>query len=88
MTKKTSKKKTSKTGNARSRSGRRGKKPRVSALVEKALQSFEKRLGEDDLKLTTAEYLKLLQMEQEMEHESPREITVTWVEPKENSDEK
>ncbi|MBZ5581818.1 MAG: hypothetical protein LAQ30_06365 [Acidobacteriia bacterium] len=66
--------------------GRRGTR-RISTLVKKALKSFEKRLASDDLKLTTAEYLKLLQMEQELEQESPKAIEVTWVEAKE-SDEK
>ncbi len=64
------------------------RKPRVSKLVAKALQSFERKLSDDDLKLTTAEYLKLLQMEQELTQESPKEITVTWVEPSKTSAEK
>jgi hypothetical protein len=52
-------------------------------LVRKALEAFEKRLDDENFKPTLAEYLKLLQFEQEVaqEDESPREITVTWVEP-------
>jgi len=65
--------------------GARPQKKRVSTLVEKALKSFEQRLDKEDLKLTTAEYLKLLQMEQELEQESPKEIKVTWVEPEKTS---
>ncbi len=49
--------------------------------MDKALASFEKRLEADELKLTTAEYLKLLQMGQELEQETPKDIEVTWVEP-------
>ncbi len=65
----------------------RQKRRRVSTLVKKALKSFEKRLANDDVKLTTAEYLKLLQMEQELEQDTPKAIEVTWVEPSQ-SDEK
>jgi hypothetical protein len=52
-------------------------------LVRKALDAFEKRLGNEDLRPTLAEYLKLLQIEQEVTKQDklPREITVTWVEP-------
>ncbi len=60
---------------------------RVTELVDKALESFEKRLEKDELKLTTAEYLKLLQMGQELEKDTPKDIEVTWVEP-ETSEEK
>ncbi len=65
--------------------GRRGKR-RISTLVKKALKSFEKRLANDDLKLTTAEYLKLLQMEQELAEETPKAIEVTWVEPSQSGE--
>jgi hypothetical protein len=52
-------------------------------LVRKALGAFEKRLGDENFRPTLAEYLKLLQFEQEVTEEDklPREITVTWVEP-------
>jgi hypothetical protein len=56
---------------------------RLPELVRKALEAFEKRLDDENFKPTLAEYLKLLQFEQEVtqEEEIPREITVTWVEP-------
>ncbi|MGA7241238.1 MAG: hypothetical protein WBY44_36485 [Bryobacteraceae bacterium] len=56
---------------------------RVPDLVRRALDAFEKRLNDENFKPTLAEYLKLLQFEQEVtqEDEIPREITVTWVEP-------
>jgi hypothetical protein len=37
-------------------------------------------LKDEKLKPTLAEYLKLLQVERELEPELPREITVRWVE--------
>jgi hypothetical protein len=55
----------------------------LPTLVRKALEAFEGRLGDENFKPTLAEYLKLLQFEQEVTNEDklPREITVTWVEP-------
>jgi hypothetical protein len=52
-------------------------------LVRKALEAFEARLNDENFKPTLAEYLKLLQYEQEVteEDKAPREITVTWIEP-------
>jgi hypothetical protein len=55
---------------------------RRKSLLAKALRTFEDTLiAEKELKPTLAEYLKLLQIERELEPELPREITVTWVEP-------
>jgi hypothetical protein len=42
---------------------------------------METRIEAKELKPTVAEYLKLLQIEQELDQESPKEIKVTWVEP-------
>ena len=57
------------------------KEKRVSNLLKKAIKSFEKRIGTDDFKPTIAEYLKLVQLEQESEQETAKEIKVTWVDP-------
>ena len=54
---------------------------KIANLLESVIGGIEKRIEEKDLKPTMAEYLKLLQMEQEFEQESPKEIKVTWVEP-------
>jgi hypothetical protein len=52
-------------------------------VIKNAREAFEKKLQDKEFKPTLAEYLKLLQFEQEMtqKDELPREITVTWVEP-------
>ncbi|PWU04200.1 MAG: hypothetical protein C5B51_17270 [Terriglobia bacterium] len=60
-------------------------KLRVSELLLSAIESFEKKMKAADFKPTMSDYLKLLQMEREMEHEGPKEIKVTWVDPKETS---
>jgi hypothetical protein len=58
-------------------------KLRVSELLLKAIEGFESRMNAQDFKPTVAEYLKLLQMEQDLDatENSPKEIKVTWVEP-------
>ncbi len=52
-------------------------------LITKALDAFETRLQNEDFKPSLAEYLKLLQFEQEIKKgdDKPTEIKVTWVEP-------
>ena len=56
---------------------------RVSELLVKAIESFEARLNAQDFKPTVTEYLKLLQMQQDLDatESKPKEIKVTWVDP-------
>jgi len=54
---------------------------RISELLAEAMKTLEARIASKELKPTVADYLKLLQMEQEFEQETPKEIKVTWVEP-------
>ena len=54
---------------------------RLAQLISKARQGFEAKLQENDLKLTLADYLKLIEMEKEIDDGEPREIKVTWVDP-------
>ena len=54
---------------------------KIANLLDSVIGGIETRIKAKDLKPTMAEYLKLLQMEQELEQESPKEIKVTWVEP-------
>jgi len=61
-------------------------KARVSKVLTKAIKGFEKRLLAEDYKPTVGDFLKLLQMEQELEQDAPKEIKVTWVEPLVTSD--
>ena len=56
-------------------------KIRVSELLTKAIEKFEVRLGESEFKPTVAEFLKLVQLEQEFEQETAKEIKVTWIDP-------
>jgi hypothetical protein len=46
--------------------------------VDKVMKNFEARLESGDVKLTTAEYLKLAELQ---DQDELREIKITWVEP-------
>jgi hypothetical protein len=59
---------------------------RISELLAKAMKTLESKIQEKELKPTVGDYLKLLQMEQEFEQGTPKEIKVTWVEPGQASD--
>lgn len=61
-------------------------KIRVSELLTKAMTGIEERFKEKDYKPSVGDFLKLLQMEQELEQDAPKEIKVTWVEPLVTSD--
>ena len=52
---------------------------RLAQLISNAREGFEARLKDNDLKLTLADYLKLIQMEKEIDGGEAREIKVTWV---------
>jgi hypothetical protein len=69
--------------NRRTSSNRKkpSQRAKVSNLLGKAIKSFEKRIEAEDFKPTIAEYLKLVQLEQEAEQETAKEIKVTWIDP-------
>jgi hypothetical protein len=58
---------------------------RLTEFLETALTDIENKLDAHEIKPTMGDYLKLLQMEQEIEQGAPKEIKVTWVEPTEPS---
>jgi hypothetical protein len=52
--------------------------------ISQLLSQIEDKLGADMGKATLGDFIKLMQLERELEEdEQPREIKVTWVEPKE-----
>jgi hypothetical protein len=59
---------------------------RISDLLDQAIVGIEDRFKAKDFKPTMGDYLKLLQMEIDLEQEEIREIKVTWVEPSVTSD--
>ncbi|MBZ5724866.1 MAG: hypothetical protein LAP87_07695 [Acidobacteriia bacterium] len=63
---------------------------RVTEVLEDSIEKVKKKLTSEEFKPTVADYLKLLQVEKDLEREfedgSPKEIEVTWVEPLVTSD--
>jgi hypothetical protein len=61
---------------------RKQKKKTQAAVVEKLLKNVEQKLEGEDVKATLGDYIRLVQLQQELEDEEPRDIKVTWVDPK------
>jgi hypothetical protein len=56
-------------------------------VVTKIRKRVEQKLSESDVKVTLGDYIRLLQLEKELNEDEPKEIKVTWVNPEEkNSD--
>jgi Arc/MetJ-type ribon-helix-helix transcriptional regulator len=49
-------------------------------VVRKLLKKVEEKLGGADVKVTLADYIRLVQLKKELEEDEPREIRVTWIE--------
>jgi hypothetical protein len=57
------------------------------AKISELLASIEKKLTEKTTKATLADFIRLTQLERELEEdERPREIIITWVDPTEKED--
>ena len=53
----------------------------IEKLVEEAIQGIQKRLADEKSPPSIGDYLKVMQLQKEIEEEAPKEIKVTWVEP-------
>jgi hypothetical protein len=58
--------------------GDRAGRENLADAIERVMKNFEGRLEAGEVKLTTAEYLKLAEMK---DQDELREIRITWVEP-------
>jgi hypothetical protein len=52
-------------------------------MVDKAIQRIEEKLGSSDVKATFADFIRLLQLQKELQTDQPKEIKVTWIDPNE-----
>jgi hypothetical protein len=52
-------------------------------LVRDLLKKAEGALGKE-MKVTLADYVRLVQLKRELDEEEPKEIRVTWVDPPES----
>ena len=51
--------------------------------VDSILKKMETKLTKDDAKATLGDYIRLVQLQKELEDEQPREIKVSWIESEE-----
>jgi hypothetical protein len=54
---------------------------RIAKLVTKAIEGIESRLNDESDPLGIGDYIKVMQLQKEIQEEQPKEITVTWVDP-------
>lgn len=51
-------------------------------LVERLLEELDQKMHEGGFKPAVADLIRLLTLQRELEDERPKEITVTWVDPR------
>ena len=61
---------------------RRIQKKSQARVVKQLLEKMEAKLGGRNVKATLGDYIRLMQLQRELEEEEPKEIKVTWVEPR------
>ena len=54
-----------------------------AGVVKSLLKNVEEKLKGKDAKATLGDYIRLVQLQKELDEEQPREIKVTWVEAEE-----
>ena len=54
---------------------------RQARVVNKLLKKVEQKLSDEEVKATLGDYIRLVQLQKDLEEDQPREIKVTWVEP-------
>ena len=59
------------------------RKPTSLGFIEGSIKRLEEKLKKEEIKASFSDYLKLLQIRDDMTKEEPKEIKVTWVEPTE-----
>ena len=57
------------------------KRNKKAEVVEQLIERVEQKFGEGDVKATLGDYIRLVQLQKELEDEELGEITVTWVDP-------
>lgn len=57
-----------------------GRPKKTKEVVEGLIEKIEAKLSEQEVKATVGDFVRLLQLQKELEEGQPREVTVTWVE--------
>jgi hypothetical protein len=56
----------------------RAKKKSPAEVVDELIGLMEKKLTGQEVKVTLADYIRLVQLRKELDDDQPREIRVTW----------
>jgi hypothetical protein len=54
--------------------------------IRKAIELFEKKLRDGEMKVTASEYIRLLELQQQIGGDQPREIRIRWVDQNETTE--
>jgi hypothetical protein len=61
-----------------------GDVPKTKAdVIREAIKIFETKFKNESLKITASEYIRLLELLQQVDEVKPREIRIKWVQPSE-----
>ena len=60
-------------------------KGRNADLIRTAIKIFEDKMTKGEMKVSAGEYIRLLELLQQVDGDEPREITVRWVDKKSDS---
>jgi hypothetical protein len=55
-------------------------------VIREAIKIFEEKFKSANIKITASEYIRLLELQQQMNEEKPREIRIRWVQPSETTE--
>jgi hypothetical protein len=60
--------------------------PEKARAMREAIRLFEDKLKNGELKVTASEYIRLLELLQQVDEDKPREIRIRWVEQNETTE--
>jgi len=55
-------------------------------VIREAIKIFEDKFKSANIKITASEYIRLLELHQQISDEKPREIRIKWVQPSETTE--
>ena len=61
-------------------------KKKKADAIRTAIQLFKQKLAKGDIKITASEYIRLLELLQQVDEVKPREIRIRWVQPSETTE--
>jgi hypothetical protein len=80
----TAKKKPAKTAAAKTKAARpKARGPSRTGIVDKMINDFNAKIEDGAVKVSVADFIRLVQLREDLCEDEPTEVKVTWVEPQE-----